>query len=442
MQIYQSTNFATLFRRFIAPSVISAVFFSIYTIIDGIIVGSYLGSESLAAMGLVMPFIFIAFALVDMIAIGSSVQISLHLGKNALKEAREIFCACVLAIVGISCVVGFLVYFGLSFLLDFMDTSENIKALSVEYSRVIAIFMPFIALSYALDNYLRICEKGVYAMWVGIFVVICNVALVCLFVIWFEMGIFGAGLAISLGLSFGTILSVLPFFTQDLVLKFCTPKLTLKKFLGILYNGSSEFLGNISGSLLAIFANVTLLKLSGALGVAVYAAIVYIDGLAMSAVMAINASLQPILSYFFAQKNRAEVMRIVRFLICINAIFLLIVFVVLIVFRAKFAGLFAPNATKGDSTEFVAFMSVALLLYSLNYLVMWFNALVSELLTAFDKPTFSMILSLMANLIAPLAFLLILPRIFGVNGVFLVGFFAEICVVILSVILLKKSLRF
>ncbi|MGX2983070.1 hypothetical protein [Helicobacter sp. 23-1045] len=41
-----------------------------------------------------------------------------------------------------------------------------------------------------------------------------------------------------------------------------------------------------------------------------------------------------------------------------------------------------------------------------------------------------------------LSFLLILPRIFGVNGVFLVGFFAEICVVILSVILLKKCLRF
>lgn len=131
LQIYKNTNFANLFRRFIAPSVISAVFFSIYAIIDGIIVGSYLGSESLAAMGLVMPFIFISFALADMIAIGSSVQISLRLGENALKEAREIFCACVLAIVAISCVVGFVVYFGLSFLLDFMDASENIKALSV-----------------------------------------------------------------------------------------------------------------------------------------------------------------------------------------------------------------------------------------------------------------------------------------------------------------------
>ncbi|MGX3010164.1 MATE family efflux transporter [Helicobacter sp. 23-1044] len=201
-------------------------------------------------------------------------------------------------------------------------------------------------------------------------------------------------------------------------------------------------MGNISGSLLAIFANVTLLQLSGALGVAVYAAIVYIDELAMSAIMAINTSLQPILSYFFAQRNRAEIMRILRFLICVNAIFSLVVFVILIVFRAEFAGLFAPNATKGEGIEFVTFMSVALLLYNLNYLVMWFNALVSELLSAFDKPTFSMILSLMANLIAPLAFLLILPRIFGVNGVFLVGFFAEICVVILSVILLKKCLRF
>ena len=100
MQIYQNTSFIALCKHYIAPSVVSAVFFSIYTIIDGIIVGSYLGSESLAAMGLVMPFVFISFALADMIAIGSSVQISLRLGEGEIQIARQIFSACVCAIVG------------------------------------------------------------------------------------------------------------------------------------------------------------------------------------------------------------------------------------------------------------------------------------------------------------------------------------------------------
>lgn len=436
--MYQNTDFSTLCKHYIAPSVVSAVFFSVYAIIDGIIVGSYLGSESLAAMGLVMPFMFISFALADMIAIGSSVQISLRLGRGKAQKACEIFSACVLAIVLISYAIGLALYIGMEFLLDFMSVSESIKALCVEYLEVIAIFMPMLSLSYALDNYLRICQKGVYSMWVGVFVVLCNVALVCLFVIVLELGLFGVALAMCLGLSLGTILSLMPFFTQDLVLKFCYPKMKLKKFLTVLYNGSSEFMDTASGSLFAIFANATLLKLSGALGVAVYAAILYIDGLVVSVIMATNGSLQPLLSYFFAKRDRVQIKHILRILITINVAFSLFVLAILGIFRADFAGFFA----KQNNAEFIAFMSLALLLYSFNYIAMWFNSLTNAVLTAFDKPTLSMLLSLSTNLIAPLAFLMILPRFWGVEGVFIVHFFAEICVLIVSVILLKKALRF
>lgn len=436
MQLYQNTNFLELFRKYIAPNVVAAAFFSLYAIIDGAIVGSFLGSEALAAMGLVMPFVFMSFALVDMVAIGSSVQISLHLGEGKVQVAREIFSACFLLIIVFSCVLGFGAYLLMPYFLDFLDATDEIKALCLEYSNVFAFFMPTISLSYALDNYLRICEKGVYAMWVGVFVVFCNIALICLFVIVFDLGIFGAALAMCVGLSLGTILSLLPFFRYDLILKFCAPKLKFKKFLNVLYNGSSEFLANVSGSLLAVFANAVLLKLSGALSVAAYAAILYIDGVVLSVIMALNSSLQPILSYFFAQKNRPQIIKIVRFLICLNASFSLFAFVILCAFRAEFAGLFS-----GD-IAFVNFMSSALVLYSLNYLAMWFNILVSECLTAFDKPTFSMILSLCANLIAPLGFLFVLPSFLGVNGVLLVSFFAEFCVLVLSAILLKKALKF
>lgn len=438
MQMYQNTDFSTLCKHYIAPSVVSAVFFSVYAIIDGIIVGSYLGSDSLAAMGLVMPFMFISFALADMIAIGSSVQISLRLGRGKAQKACEIFSACVLAIVLISYVIGLALYIGMEFLLDFMSVSESIKALCVEYLEVIAIFMPIISLSYALDNYLRICQKAVYSMWVGVFVVLCNVALMCLFVIVLELGLFGVALAMCLGLSLGTILSLMPFFTQDLVLKFCYPKMKLKKFLSVLYNGSSEFMDSASGSLFAIFANATLLKLSGALGVAVYAAILYIDGLVISVIMAANGSLQPLLSYFFAKRDSAQIKHILRILIAINVAFSLFVLAILGIFRADFAGFFA----KQNNAEFIAFMSLALLLYSFGYIAMWFNALINAVLTAFDKPTLSMLISLSTNLIAPLAFLMILPRFWGVEGVFVVHFFAEICVLIASVILLKKVLRF
>ncbi|MBX2079433.1 MATE family efflux transporter, partial [Campylobacter peloridis] len=73
--------------------------------------GKYLGANALAAMNLMMPFIMISFALADMIAIGSSVQISINLGKGKIHKARRIFSFCLCLIFAISCLMGILGYF-------------------------------------------------------------------------------------------------------------------------------------------------------------------------------------------------------------------------------------------------------------------------------------------------------------------------------------------
>ena len=185
-----------------------------------------------------------------------------------------------------------------------------------------------------------------------------------------------------------------------------------------------------------IFANSVLLKLSGSLGVATFSAILYIDGFIISFLMAFNSSLQPLLSYFFAQKNRTKIKLILRYLLLINGIFSLLVFVILVIFREQISSFF------GKDTEFIAFVSFALLLYNFNYLVAWFNVLVSAILTAFNKPTSSMILSVANSLIAPLFFLFLMSSYLGTNGVFLAPFFAELVILFLSAFLLKKSLNF
>lgn len=431
MQIYEMSNFAFV-KKFIAPSIVGAVFFSIYYIIDGIIIGRFLGNEALAAMGLIMPFVMIAFALADTVAIGSCVQISHALGENKNKLANQIFSSSVLIIILISFVLGFIAYFGVEYFLKVMKADDGMKALCVGYARVFALFMPIISLSYAFDNYLRICNKGVYVMWIGIFVVLCNVVLVYLFVAVLEFKLIGAALVMCLGLSLGTALLLMPFLSKNLILSFCPPKLEFKRFLRILYNGSSEFLGNISGSLFLSFANAVLFNLSGSLGVAAYTVIIYVDTLIIGVLMATNSSLQAPLGYYFAQKNQAKLNQIIKLLILINAAFSLFAFIVMSVFRTQLAGLFEKDEV------FIAFSAFAFLLFSFNYLFTWFNLLISAILTAFDKPTLSLILSLMSNLLVPLIFLAILPLFMGVNGVFFLSFCAEFCVLALSVYCLKK----
>lgn len=80
-----------LFIKYAFSNMISMLFMSLYFIIDDIFIGKILGVKALAAAGLIMPFIMISFSLIDIIAVSSSVQISIHLGQKEYKKSKRNF---------------------------------------------------------------------------------------------------------------------------------------------------------------------------------------------------------------------------------------------------------------------------------------------------------------------------------------------------------------
>ena len=99
-----------LFFRCAIPNMISMAVVSLYTIADGIFVGYYIGAQALAAINLVMPLIMISFAFSDMVAVGSSVQIAIWLGRKDEKMASRIFSTACLLILLSALVMGTLAY--------------------------------------------------------------------------------------------------------------------------------------------------------------------------------------------------------------------------------------------------------------------------------------------------------------------------------------------
>ena len=79
------------------PGAICMLASALYQLIDGIFVGRFLGETAFAAINLAMPFVIINFSLADLIGVGSSVPISITLGKKDDEEANNIFsCACLM----------------------------------------------------------------------------------------------------------------------------------------------------------------------------------------------------------------------------------------------------------------------------------------------------------------------------------------------------------
>lgn len=433
--LYTKESLYKFFIKCVLPSILSMLFISLYYLIDGIFIGNFLGSSALAAFGLVVPFVMMSFALADMIAIGSSVQISMCLGQNDRQKANELFTSSSLIIIALSCLIGALEYALAPYLIELLNIDDSIKARSIATMQVFALFAPLTMLAFALDNYLRICARTYFAMFINIASALITIVLDFIFLALLGLELEYAALATCLGLAISTILGLLPFVLGRCELKFTRFRLDFKRLKIILFNGSSEFLNNISGSLYAVFANLVLLELAGAKGVAAFSILTYIDGFFITMIRALSDGTQPALSFNHAQKNATRLRALLKMLFLSALVFTALTLLGVLLFSDFVISLFAS----GKEAEFIGFASHALVLFSLNFALAPFNVLTGGILTAFEQVKFSLILSLTQNLCLPLIFLLLLSHFIGLEGVWLTPLFSEFCVLFLSLYFLKKS---
>ncbi|MCX2683452.1 MATE family efflux transporter [Campylobacter sp. MIT 21-1685] len=433
--LYLKSPLYLLFRCAL-PNMIGSFFLSFYFIIDGIFVGKFLGSEALAAMGIVMPFIMVAFALSDMVAVGASVQVSMRLGKNKLKEARIIFSTSLVVIFLISLLISLVFYFLSPFLIGLLNSEDTLKNLALEFLNIFLYFMPLLVFYYPFDVFLRVCGKNFYCMIMNVIIALSNIFLDYLFIVVFGWGLYSVALATCIGFSLSVLFGLLPFLFNRLVLQFSKILLDFKILCNIFYNGSSEFFGSISHSGFAICINVFLLELGGSIAVAAFGIIIYIDSLITTLVMGLNEALMPALSFNYARKNSKQLKALIYYTFGASLFFCFVAFVVCILFSENLVNFFTNDTTLLELASF------GLCIYVLNYLAAWYNFTARSLLTSLNQASASLILGLAQNIFIPLCMLCVLAYFLGLKGIFATAFVSESICIILSIFLISKTLKF
>ena len=155
-----------------------------------------------------MPLIMMSFALVDLVAVGSSVQISIRLGEKNERAANRIFSFCTGLIVALSCVIGLGGFFLAGPMVSLMGAEAEVTAMGAEYMQVYAVFAPVIMVFFAVDNYLRICGRVRYSMILNVVTALLNIVLDFILVGGCHLRAAGAAIATvaSQGVSFATAL--------------------------------------------------------------------------------------------------------------------------------------------------------------------------------------------------------------------------------------------
>lgn len=426
-----------LFFRCAIPSMISMAVTSLYTIADGVFVGYFIGAGALAAVNLVMPLIMMSFALADMIAVGSSVQIAIRLGERKTLEASQIFSFACAMILAISILIGGLAYYLADDLVRLLGASGQVADMAVSYIQVYALFSPLIMIFFAVDNYLRICGRIRYSMVMNIIISIANILLDALFIAILGWGIASAALASCICLAAGTVICFWPFCQKKMVLRFVKCRLPIKSIGNIVTNGSSEFFANISSSICMVLFNAILMQLSGYLAVAAFSIVMYVDSIVKSMLFGMSDALQPAISYNYGAGDKQRVFALERRVQAAG--FIISVGTMLLMFAQGGAliELFARN----EGAELVDMSTRAMMLFALSYLLSWCAIASSSFFTALNRPGFSLILAFCHTLAFPVIYLSILPNKWGLDGVWLTSLFAGGSSAALAVILIILVVR-
>ena len=421
--------------KFTLPTIIMMIFTSIYGVVDGIFVSNIVGSNAFASINLIMPAIMIIGTIGFMIGTGGSAIISKTLGEADNKKANRQFSMLVYLeiILGIIfTIIGLIV---LEPVAKLLGATQDMMNDCLIYGRILLIGMTAYMLQNSFQSFMVVAEKPTLGLVISIIAGITNMVLDFLFMYVFKWGIAGAGFATIISQFVGAIIPMIYFARKNsTMLKLGKTKFELPTILKTCTNGSSEMVTNLSMSVVNILFNMQLMKFAGANGVSAYGIIMYVGFIFTGTYMGYSIGTAPIVGYHYGSNNTDELKSLLNKSIKLLGIVAIIMTALAEILAKPLASIFVSY-----DKELLEMTINAIRLYSLSYIISWFNIYASSFFTALNNGFISALISFLRTLVFQIICILILPAIWKLNGIWLSVVVAEILSIIVSIICFIKN---
>ena len=419
MQISLSDHFTyQKLLRFVAPSILMMIITSIYSIVDGFFVSNFVGKNSFAALNLIFPVIMALAAVGFMIGTGGSALIAKTLGEGKPRKANEIFSMLVIVLAaGGAILSGVCIVFlrPISFAVGATDLTIDDCVL---YGRVLLAALPFFMLQNSFQSFLATAEKPHFGLRVTVFAGLTNMVLDFLLVYVFPFGLLGTALATAFSQIVGALIPLVYFLRpNDSPLRLTRPRFDFRALGKACYNGSSEMVSNLSTSLVGVLYNVQLMAIAKENGVNAYGVLMYVSFIFMAFFFGYSIAVTPVVGYHYGAKNHAELKSLLKKSLTVTLITSLAMTASSILLANPIAHLF---------------VGYALRIYALSFLVCGFNIFGSAFFTGLNNGTASALISFLRTLVIQVAALLLLPKLLGINGIWLAITVAEALTLIVT----------
>lgn len=424
----------SIYRKFLIPSLGSAMVMSIYTMADAIVIGKGVGANALAALSLTTPAIAVLMSTGILFGVGGSIHMSIHKGMGDMDEARNYFTVSTLGI-GITILLLWLLYgFHIGGILRLTGANDTLFPYASAYMKWIVLLLPIVVLSNFLAIWIRNDNDPNRALFGVIFGGIVNIFLDIYLVLHLKIGIEGAAIASVTGMVISSLIMGSHFLSKKNTLRFCKPRHVLSRLGAIASSGISGFLNEFSNGLIVCLFNIQVLRYCGETALSVYGVISNCVILFNSLFTGVGQAVQPIVSTNFGAEKITRIKECKRLgfgtIILMGGLFT----AAGVLFPYMVTGIFLPL-----TPEIKTVSSYAIRFYFVAFLPAGYNILSTYYLQSVLMTKESLLLSTLRSIVISSALVLILPLFFASEVIWLCMPLTELILFVLSLCFLRKQ---
>ncbi len=420
--------------RFTMPTIGMMICTSVYSVVDGFFVSNFAGKTPFAAVNLIMPVLMILSTIGLMFGTGGSAIVAKTFGEGDKEKGNQYFAL-------FTYTAGFLgvlfAILGIAFLRPvaaLLGAEGDMLENAVVYGRIILLALPFNTLQFLFQSFFVTAEKPKMGLIVTVMSGLTNMVLDAVLVLSLpqEYKLAGAAIATALSQVVGGIVPLIYFGRENSsILRIGKTAFHGRAVLKAVTNGSSEFMSNISMSLVSMLYNIQLLKYAGENGVAAYGVMMYVSMIFAAAFLGYSIGTAPIIGYHDGAKNYSELKGLLK-----KSLVMIGCFGIGMVLAAEVLAIPLAKIFVGYDGELMELTVSGFRIFALSFIFMGFAIFSSGFFTALNDGLTSAIISFLRTLLFQAAAVILLPIIWEINGIWISIVVAEVMAVVFSTLFL------
>lgn len=434
---FRTKKISKLIWEYALPGIVGTVVTALYNVVDRIFIGQVEGAIAISGLAITFPVMALVSSLGMLVGSGAAARISISLGKRDHLTAEQILGSSLLLTVLLNAVFVTLIYLLLEPILMAFGASSLTYPYARSYLEIVLLGNVFVSLCYNFNAMMRSSGYPTKAMTTMLIGAVLNVILSPLFLFVFNLGIRGVAWATVISMFIGMLFVMHHFTRRSSVIRLRWKNIRLNGpiILSIISIGLSPFSMQVAASGVALLMNTSLLRYGGDLAVGAYGIVNSILMLILMVVLGLNQGTQPIIGYNYGAGNYRRVRETLFYALKMATIFTTVGFLI-----GQFFPQLLTSAFTSDE-ELLEISGTGLRLAMLALPLVGFQIVSSNFFQSIGFATKSIVQSLSRQLIFLVPGILLLPRIWGLKGLWIAIPVSDTLSALLSLYLLVIQLR-